>query len=656
MTDRAALARFPDPPYTCAQFSSYDRASTGPSDPKTWYANGDADQYLRVEEREGRKEWVMADMDGPGAIVRIWSANPKGTLRIYLDGAPTPVIEAPMTDLLGGKWKVEKPLSEESSRGCNLYLPIPYAKHCKITSDTSGFYYQVNYRTYGAPASVVSLPATWHEDSAAPIAKAQQDLVQLPPSPPMPIPTQYQTIEPAKATGIQMMARNDSDGGAIIALHMHIDAHPDDLPQLLRSTVLRLGFDGEWTVVCPVGDFFGTGVGYNVYQDWYRTVADNGVMTCRWVMPFKKNVRAEVFNLSDKPLRSVSWFTPDKSFTWDDRCMYFHATWRHEHPIHVYGGRGTADWNYVEVTGKGVFVGDNLAVMNPVPEWWGEGDEKIYVDDEPFPSHFGTGTEDYYGYAWCCPIPFQRPFHSQPRCDGFGSPRGDTNWGHTTVTRVRALDAIPFTKSFKFDMELWHWKECDVAYAATTYFYAFPGARTNREGKPDEAAKPIPQPPPLPPPFRIEGAIECEKLKITGKTDSIQAGPQGGFGPGLWSDETHLWVQAKKPGDFVELEIPVPAELADKPVTVVVHATRSWDYGIVRFSLNGKRAGGEGGDIDLFNDKARAVAVTGPIDLGTTQPRDGKVILRAEVVGGNPKSEGTKSFFGLDCIVLSPTN
>ena len=42
--------------------------------------------------------------------------------------------------------------------------------------------------------------------------------------------------------------------------------------------------------------------------------------------------------------------------------------------------------------------------MNPVEAWWGEGDEKVFVDGEKFPSHFGTGTEDYYGYAWCWPV------------------------------------------------------------------------------------------------------------------------------------------------------------------------------------------------------------------------------------------------------------
>jgi len=103
MTDVAGMAEFPSPGYTCKQFSSYDQKSKSPQDQTTegWFANADAGQFLRVEERAGRKEHVMMDTAGPGAIVRIWSANPAGTVRIYLDGAAQPAVEAPMTDLLG---------------------------------------------------------------------------------------------------------------------------------------------------------------------------------------------------------------------------------------------------------------------------------------------------------------------------------------------------------------------------------------------------------------------------------------------------------------------------------------------------------------------------------------------------------------------------
>jgi hypothetical protein len=84
-------------------------------------------------------------------------------------------------------------------------------------------------------------------------------------------------------------------------------------------------------------------------------------------------------------------------------------------------------------------------------------------------------------------------------------------------------------------------------------------------------------------------------------------------------------------------------------VNLTLYATKSWDYGIVRFGVNGARAGD---DIDLFSGQRGRAEPSGPIELGTFEPVEGKLTLRAEVVGGNPRSEGTRAFFGLDCLVL----
>jgi hypothetical protein len=304
------------------------------------------------------------------------------------------------------------------------------------------------------------------------------------------------------------------------------------------------------------------------------------------------------------------------------------------------------DWNYVQVVGKGVLMGDTLSVVNPVPDWWGEGDEKIYVDGEAFPSHFGTGTEDYYGYAWCSPEPFQAPFHSQVRCDGHTK---GNNWGHTTVSRVRTLDAVPFTSNLRFDMEVWHWAECEVGYAATTYLYGVPSITTNRPPSPDEAARGALNPPPPPPPYKIEGAIECEEMKVISKAEGMTFEPQAmqGFGRNTWSNDTHLWGRANKIGDFGEVQFPVEG---NEPVKLTLYATKSWDYGIVRFFVNGQQAGN---DIDLYSGRDGLCTNSGPIDLGTHAPVRGVITLRVEVVGQNPNALGTKSFFGLDCVVLN---
>ena len=142
MIDPAAVARWPQPEYLCKQDGSYDREAKTPTDQSKWYANGDnmegMHQAAKWEDHQGRQECVLLDVDGPGAMVRFWTggADPKGKVRFYLDGADTPAIEAPLYDLLGGRNFVPKPLAiENSGKATNLYLPVPYAKHCKITYD-----------------------------------------------------------------------------------------------------------------------------------------------------------------------------------------------------------------------------------------------------------------------------------------------------------------------------------------------------------------------------------------------------------------------------------------------------------------------------------------------------------------------------------------
>jgi len=72
--------------------------------------------------------------------------------------------------------------------------------------------------------------------------------------------------------------------------------------------------------------------------------------------------------------------------------------------------------------------------------WWGEGDEKFFVDCEKFPSTFGTGTEDYFGYAWGNGSLFQHPYNTQTICEG--------NAGHICVSRWQIPDNVPFQKRF----------------------------------------------------------------------------------------------------------------------------------------------------------------------------------------------------------------
>jgi hypothetical protein len=110
------------------------------------------------------------------------------------------------------------------------------------------------------------------------------------------------------------------------------------------------------------------------------------------------------------------------------------------------------------------------------------------VDGESFPSHFGTGSEDYYGYAFNSTSPFEAPFHAQPIAQG--------NWGtgHTTDGRVRIHDRIPFKTKFDFNMELFHWQpKRKIDYATATHWYAFDGSNSNGQVMPEKVREKVGQ-------------------------------------------------------------------------------------------------------------------------------------------------------------------
>ncbi len=74
MVDLENLAVRPVPFFKQAQASSYSRESHKGGE--AWFDNRDVGQYVRTEVTDGRKEHVLADLKGPGAVTRFWSANP----------------------------------------------------------------------------------------------------------------------------------------------------------------------------------------------------------------------------------------------------------------------------------------------------------------------------------------------------------------------------------------------------------------------------------------------------------------------------------------------------------------------------------------------------------------------------------------------------
>jgi len=241
-------------------------------------------------------------------------------------------------------------------------------------------------------------------------------------------------------------------------------------------------FDNEQTVWCPVSDFFGSGVGLNEVRNFYQIVEKEGLMRCRWVMPYQKCATISLLNLGDQSV-NVELSATTASWQWDARSMHFYTAWHYESGLKTNPPR---DWNFIDINGRGRWVGDTLALFNPLPTWYGEGDEKIRIDGENYPAHIGTGVEDYFGYSYAPKGIIQTPFSNQVRIDEKHAQ------GNSTEIRNRPLDGIMFEKTFRFDWELISWKPTTLTYAATAHWYAFPRATSNVKPQMVEAGLPLP--------------------------------------------------------------------------------------------------------------------------------------------------------------------
>jgi hypothetical protein len=647
MSNRESIARLSEPAFVCKEASSHDRQKANPADAKTWHSNKDYGQFIRVEKNDGRDEWVIMEHEGPGAITRMWlpllADRDKQIIRFYFDGSAIPAIAVPFNELMSGHSFVKPPLAyiawdetdvtrelgKPGRRGVggDLYLPIPYAKSCKITLDKLPFYYIINYRAYAAGTDVKTFTMKDYEMAAATIDRVGQQLLSTAPAG-VPALNKEATLAPGAELALDLPAGS----AAVQTVVVKFTSPPT--PQSLRSTVLTATFDDEPAIWCPLSEFFGAGVRPHPVSDRFRSVSSDGSLTAQWVMPYQRSGRLTLKNLAKEPV-SLSLGATTEAWQWDNRSLHFHANWHCQLDMPT---RPMFDWNYLDVKGQGQYVGDTLTVYSPVSAWYGEGDERIYVDGEHLPSHIGTGTEDYYGYAWGMSGFFSSPFMSMPQRDSTGQ-----NWvGYTTTSRLRVLDAIPFKSTLSHNMEIWNWADTHVDYAVGTFWYGRPGATSNREAQPQEASAPVHDVPPDPRVKRA-GALECESFPIRGHSPDLAIETQdvSSISGGPWSEGKQLFVKAKKVGDYVELQIPVEGKDARK---VSLFLTKSYDYGILHILVNGKPTGP---DFDGFHDSAVA---TGPVELGTFEPSNGALILRVEVAGRNPSSKGY--LFGLDCVVL----
>jgi hypothetical protein len=297
-----------------------------------------------------------------------------------------------------------------------------------------------------------------------------------------------QRKDPIKAGATRVLA--DIEGVGIIK-HMWFTI---DSPEQfhLKSIVLRMYWDGEATpsVEVPIGDFFGLGLGeYFLYESTPLSVGSQRALNCYFPMPYSKGARITVTNEGKEPVRAFYY-----NFDYEEHerppadLARFHAQYRQMAPNPGW----TRDWmsngdpkvsdkpnlkgegNYVilEASGRGHFVGVTHSILQNQADWWGEGDDMMFIDGERTPSIIGTGAEDYYLGAWCyggCGGK-TRPTFAYQR---YGNPQngGDDRNAKWMVYRYHLESPVAFTKSIKVTIESGHANHRSDNYYTVAYWY-----------------------------------------------------------------------------------------------------------------------------------------------------------------------------------------
>jgi hypothetical protein len=401
-----------------------------------------------------------------------------------------------------------------------------------------------------------------------------------------------------------------------------------------QEMLLRMYWDGRKrpAVEAPVGDFFANCFGIrSEVVSLPVIVEDADSYNCFWHMPFRKSAKVEVVNQSKKRISllyyNIDWVKKDRI---PAETPYFYAQYRQEYPA-----KNGQDYVILETRGKGHYVGTVLAVRTRSPAWFGEGDEKIYIDGEEKASIWGTGTEDYFLSAWGLKRT-GTPYFGVPYFDEWG-----IVGGHTSAYRWHVSDPLVFNKGIKVTFEHYgwmspdenpeykshSWNEREDDYSSVAFWY--------QSGEPTFGARsPGAEERRLPNLDKVFAGRDFTDEKHHGRGEAVVQNLS------IYPEGQMLY----KPGEQADAWVEIPFEVKKKePLRLLLKMTCSYDFGKYQAFLNGVKVGDV---LDFYSGEI----LSREYHLLDFWPEPGEYKVRLECVGRNPQSSG--HYLGIESVRL----
>ena len=381
-----------------AMLSSYD--PTGGND------DGFSGKHSYIR-KEGENRLVIADLEGPGLIQRIWTPTPTtDTIAFYFDGEKEPRIKMKFEDLfLGKQFPFVAPLVGNEIGGYYNYTPIPYEKGCKIVYIGSGLkFHQIQYRTYEKGTDIKSFSMDWSNAEKAELEKAAQAwtkfhnyLLHLKADKDVRVIKKKISIQPGQTLALAEI----NTGGRILAMAID-NAH--QLENRNTDLIFKSKWDDEkaYAVNTPMASLFGYAFGKSSMQSMLMgTHRDTNY--CYLPMPYDEKAFFELTYLKREahPQQTINfeaaiYYTNEKRNPKKEGKLY--TSWKRENPP-----KGVP-YTILDQNGKGHHVGTILFCQSEekgdvwFPTGFFEGDDVTTIDGE-IRMH-GTGSEDYFNGGW----------------------------------------------------------------------------------------------------------------------------------------------------------------------------------------------------------------------------------------------------------------
>ena len=371
--------------------------------------NADAQQFVSLQGDHA----VLADLKGPGAIVRFWStavynkpdggltSEPSGQLKIFIDDNPKPVIDEPFTDFFDKHPPFTKPLTDHYGAATISYFPIPYAKHCLVTLDKpQDQFYQIQSLAFpdGTKVKPFALPLTDEEQKALDAASAVWNAAAVIP------PASLWSLRMSVLDSGKMMDFPSPAGSGVVKSLRLITEHASNLQ--LRNLIVRAWFDDHRTpdIEAPAADFFGNAYGHKPFNSFFLQQDENGAMWCKFPMPYRTSAHFSLENRNAAPI-DIAFFPEFAPAPFASGTEYFHADFNQEI---TKSGRAHAWLKVAKQAGH--FVGVVQTMQGNQTLGYCEGDGQVRVDEQPWGASKvpttvvgpwnGTGTEDDFNSAW----------------------------------------------------------------------------------------------------------------------------------------------------------------------------------------------------------------------------------------------------------------